>query len=100
VTISFASAASRLRGLVDGSFKGIEVLERGSSPRIVSAYVLGSEGRTLISGPELAARLSLYDTWAYFSVKDLHGLHPEPDASGPAVTPPALVSGTGGVPAA
>jgi stage II sporulation protein D len=82
VTLGFASAASRLRGLVDGSFKGIEVLKRGSSPRIVSAYVLGSRGRTLVGGPELAARLGLYDTWAYFSVRDSRGLRPEPDASG------------------
>ncbi len=82
VTLGFGSAASRLRGLVDGSFKGVEVLQRGSSPRIVSAYVLGSKGRRLVDGPELAARLGLYDTWAYFSVKDSRGLHPEPDVSG------------------
>jgi stage II sporulation protein D len=90
VTTSFAAAASRLRGLVNGTLKGIEVLKRGTSPRIVSAYVLGSKGRTLVSGPELAARLGLYDTWAYFSVKDSRGaLHPEPDASGPAGATPA-----------
>ncbi len=43
-SMSFATAAARLRGLVKGAFRGIEVLERGSSPRIVSAYVLGSRG--------------------------------------------------------
>jgi stage II sporulation protein D len=103
VTLSFASVTSRLSGLVNGSFKGIEVLERGSSPRIVSAYVLGSKGRTLVSGAELASRLGLYDTWAYFSVKDSRGLHPEPDKSGRATTTtpahtaqPAEVSGSGG----
>jgi SpoIID/LytB domain protein len=105
VTMSFSSATSRLRGLVLGSFKGIEVLKRGSSPRIVSAYVLGSKGRTLVSGPELAGRLGLYDTWAYFSVSDSHGTHKEPDVSGTATTtppplpppaPPAQVSGSGG----
>jgi stage II sporulation protein D len=68
LTMSFTMAASRLRGLVKGSFEGVEVTKRGSSPRIVSAYVLGSRGRTLVSGPELAARLGLYDTWAYFRV--------------------------------
>jgi stage II sporulation protein D len=102
VTISFSAAASKLRGLVSGSFKGIEVLRRGNSPRIVSAYVLGSKGRTLLSGPELAARLGLAGTWAYFSVKNSHGTHAEPDASGkPSTTPsppvkPAHVSGSGG----
>lgn len=83
ITMSFARAARRLRGLVQGAFKGVEVLKRGSSPRIISAYVLGSKGRTLVGGPELAARLGLYGTWAYFSVLDGAGKRAEPDASGP-----------------
>ena len=100
-TMSFASAGSRLSGLVKGAFTGIEVLKRGLSPRIVSAYVLGSKGRTLVSGPELEARLGLYSTWAYFSAKNAKGTRAEPDASGqsPAPTPtaqPANVGGTGG----
>jgi SpoIID/LytB domain protein len=106
VTMSFAAVASRLSGLVNGSFRGIEVLKRGTSPRIVSANVLGSRGPTLVSGPELAARLGLYGTWAYFSVKDSHGVHSEPDASGPSSTTPAAtaqparVTGAGGSPSA
>jgi stage II sporulation protein D len=102
VTMSFASAASRLSGLVDGSFEGIEVLQRGSSPRIVQADVLGSKGRTLVSGPELESRLGLYSSWAYFSVKSAKAVRAEPDASGPAVsapTPapaPTPVGGSGG----
>jgi stage II sporulation protein D len=91
VTVGFSSAAARLSGLVRGSFKGIEVLRRGFSPRILSAYVLGSRGRTLVSGPELASRLGLYDTWAYFSVRSGQTSTPEPDRSGrpPAASPPA-----------
>jgi SpoIID/LytB domain protein len=102
VKMSFTSATDRLSGLVRGSFRGVEVLERGSSPRIVSAYVLGSKGRTPVSGPELASRLGLYDTWAYFSVTGSHGTRKEPDVSGPSTpTPappaqPAQVSGSGG----
>ncbi len=93
VTIGFTSAAARLGGLVRGSFKGIEVLRRGFSPRILSAYVLGSRGRTLVSGPELATRLGLYDTWAYFSVRNGQTSKPEPDRSGQssATSPPATV---------
>lgn len=86
VTISFATAAARLAGLVHGSFEGIEVLRRGFSPRIVSAYVLGSGGRTSVSGEEIAWRLGLYGSWAYFSVKSGAQLTPEPDRSG--ATPP------------
>jgi stage II sporulation protein D len=81
-TISFQSAASRLGGLVRGRFEGIEVLRRGVSPRILSAYVLGSAGRALVDGGELAARLGLYDTWAYFGVSDGASVVAEPDRSG------------------
>jgi stage II sporulation protein D len=103
--LSFASVASRLRGIVKGGFTGIEVLKRGVSPRIVSAYVLGSKGRTLVSGAELEARLGLYSTWAYFSVKGPKGTRAEPDASGQSPAPeptaqPANVGGTGGSAAA
>jgi SpoIID/LytB domain protein len=80
-SMSFATAAARLRGLVKGAFRGIEVLRRGYSPRIVSAYVLGSAGHTLVSGPELEERLGLDDTWAYFSVRTAAGTVTEPDLS-------------------
>jgi stage II sporulation protein D len=88
--ISFAAATQRLSGLVDGSFRGIEVIKRGSSPRIVSAYVLGSKGRTQVSGGELAERLGLNSTWAYFSVQGAHAATPPP-------APSANEKGTGGV---
>jgi SpoIID/LytB domain protein len=96
LAVTFASAASRLRGLVRGSFRGIEVLRRGVSPRIVSALILGSRGTTPVSGPELAARFGLNSTWAYFSVRSGARVRPEPDRSGrppsstpaPAPTPP------------
>ena len=92
VSMSFAAAAARLRGLVRGSFRGIEVLRRGYSPRVVSAYVLGSAGRTPVSGPELESRLGLYDSWAYFSVRTAHGVQAEPDLSG--YTAPTPVTGS------
>jgi len=88
-SLTFASAAARLSGLIEGSFEGIEVLKRGTSPRIVSAEVLGSKGHKMVSGPELAARLGLDSTWAYFSIKDAHGVHAEPDLSGPASPAPS-----------
>jgi stage II sporulation protein D len=96
VSMSFAAAAARLGGLVKGSFRGVEVLERGVSPRIVAAEVLGSRGDSAVSGPELEARLGLESAWAYFSVKQGTSVKREPDASGqapftpaPAESPPA-----------
>lgn len=96
-SLSFAAAARDLSGLVRGGLRGVEVLRRGASPRILTANILGTKGRTPISGDELAARFGLYDTWAYFSVRDTHGTHREPDRSGarapataaPAPAPPA-----------
>jgi SpoIID/LytB domain protein len=98
LSFSYAKASARLRGLVRGSFEGIEVLGRGYSPRIVSAYVLGSRGKTLVSGAELAARLGLYATWAYFSARNGQTLSPMPDRSGeraPAPVQPAAEAPAG-----
>ena len=67
IRMSLASAGARLGGLVKGSFRGIKVVKRGQSPRVLSAYVLGTRGRTRVSGATLRSRFGLYDTWAYFS---------------------------------
>jgi stage II sporulation protein D len=90
LSMSFHAAGVRLSGLVKGTFRGIEVLTRGVSPRIISARVLGSRGTTLLSGPELAGRLGLQSTWAYFSVKSGTSVRREPDHSGrpPSAAPP------------
>jgi stage II sporulation protein D len=67
IKLTMRSAAAKLRGLVRGRFKGIEVVTRGRSPRIVAADVVGSGGRVRVSGPALRARLGLLDTWAFFT---------------------------------
>jgi SpoIID/LytB domain protein len=87
--MSFATASARLRGLVKGSLLGIEVLERGVSPRVLRAEVLGSGGDSAVSGPELEARLGLQSAWAYFSVQNGTGVTREPDLSGQAPFTPA-----------
>jgi stage II sporulation protein D len=65
-TFSQSEMEARLGDLVDGSLQAIEVTERGRSPRIVSAKVVGSGGTTEVSGPTLHARLGLRSTWAFF----------------------------------
>ncbi|MDQ3934326.1 MAG: SpoIID/LytB domain-containing protein [Actinomycetota bacterium] len=62
---------SRLSGLVKGTFRGIEVVKRGVSPRVVHADIVGSGGRTRVTGPTLRARLGIYDTW--FTMKKVTG---------------------------
>ena len=55
---------AKLGDWVRGSFVRVVVTRRGASPRIVHAVVVGTRGRTKVTGPELKARLGLPDTWA------------------------------------
>ena len=61
------SAGAKLGSLVKGSFKGIRVVKRGVSPRIMTAEVVGSRGVTPVDGATLRAKFGLFDTWAYFT---------------------------------
>jgi SpoIID/LytB domain protein len=106
--VSFPTAAKRLRGLYRGRFHGVEVLKRGSSPRILTARVLGTAAATVVSGPALAGRLGLDSTWEYLYVRSGSTLKPEPDHSGRprlfgplspgSPPPPPPPSNAGGVP--
>jgi stage II sporulation protein D len=66
VRTTLGKASKALGGLVKGKFRGIEVIRRGGSPRIVFADVVGSRGRTRVTGPTLRKELGLRDTWASF----------------------------------
>jgi stage II sporulation protein D len=58
------STATLTRALgARGTFKRLEVLQRGASPRVVRARVVGSRGSTTITGPSIRARLGLRDSW-------------------------------------
>jgi stage II sporulation protein D len=50
-----------------GAFRGIRVTQRGDSPRIDYARLIGTGGRATIRGDSLQWALGLYDRWAYFS---------------------------------
>jgi stage II sporulation protein D len=77
--LSRAQAQKKLGSLVRGTFRGITVLERGESPRIVRAEVNGSGGVTPVTGPQLRARLGLDDTWATFTFVSSNVKKPKPD---------------------
>jgi stage II sporulation protein D len=87
--MTLATAGAKLSGLYKGRFRGISVVRRGVSPRIVLADVVGTRGRTRVSGATLRSRLGLLDTWAYFTTIGVKQV--------PAPQPP---SGTGGASAA
>jgi SpoIID/LytB domain protein len=92
VDLSFSSAAHRLHGLFKGTFRGIEVLKRGVSPRILTARVLGTTGAVVVSGPELAGRLGLTSTWEHFYVRNGSAVKAEPDHSHQSTAPPPTPS--------
>jgi stage II sporulation protein D len=95
--LTLASARARLSGLVKGSFRGVRVVKRGRSPRIILADVVGTRGRTRVSGATLRARLGLFDTWAYFTTIGVRKAPPpETPVPVPPVDPQSAGDGTGG----
>jgi stage II sporulation protein D len=98
IRMTRAAAGRKLRGLVKGSFRGIAVVQRGSSGRVVRAEVVGTRGRTPVTGPQLKARFGLMDTLMYFSKPGAGGSPDQPAAPAMPATPaaPAGDGATGG----
>jgi stage II sporulation protein D len=96
IRLTLSQAQARLGGLVKGRLKGVQVLERGSSPRIVEADIVGSGGRTRVDGATLRARFGLNDTWAYFTSITTRKAPVDGDATAAAAgpRPVANVAGT------
>ncbi len=103
IRMTVGHAARELRGLVKGSFRGIKVVKRGDSPRIVYADVIGSRGRTRVTGPTLRSRFGLNDTWATFSLITAKAHRKgstapaSPPANSPSTSSPGSDPQTGGV---
>ena len=58
------SAARLDRALgAPGAFKRLKVLQRGVSPRVVRAQVVGTRGTRTVTGPAVRSALGLRDTW-------------------------------------
>jgi stage II sporulation protein D len=95
--MTLAQAGARLGGLVKGSLTQIRVLKRGVSPRVVRAQVVGTGGRTNVTGPQLRSALGLYDTWARFTVITATATRGDGNTPKPVGgAPPASDPGTGG----
>jgi stage II sporulation protein D len=61
------AAARKLGRLVPGHLRGIRVTRRGASPRIVYAQVVGTKGRTTVTGPQLQGVFGLMSTYMRFT---------------------------------
>ena len=64
--MTLTRASAMLGGLVKGRLRRIKVTQRGVSPRIVRADVIGSGGTTSVTGPQLRRAFGLRDTWIRF----------------------------------
>jgi len=67
-SIARMSSAMRALGL-KGKLRNIVVTQRGTSPRVVHANLVGTGGTTTVTGPDLQDALGLPDTWAFFKKK-------------------------------
>jgi stage II sporulation protein D len=77
-----------------GRFKQVKVMDRGVSPRVVRARVIGTSGSRELTGPQIRARLDLRDTWFTFvraSTSVNQARSARPASWGPRLVSPALV---------
>jgi stage II sporulation protein D len=65
--MSTAAAQAKLRTLVKGSLIGIQVTKTGTSPRVLTANVVGSRGVTSVTGVQLQQIFGLLTTYASFT---------------------------------
>jgi stage II sporulation protein D len=65
--MSLSAAAAKLGGLVKGRLTGITITAHGVSPRILRAAVVGTRGRTSVTGDTLQQAFSLPTTLASFT---------------------------------
>jgi stage II sporulation protein D len=81
--LSLTSAAARLARFVKGRLIGIRVVKRGVSPRILLADVIGTGGRTRVTGAQLQSALGLLTTYASFlSISTVPGAPAPPSTNG------------------
>jgi stage II sporulation protein D len=62
-TVRFSADALDRRLRAPGAFKRLKVLQRGVSPRVVRAQVVGTRGSRELTGPQVRTALGLRDTW-------------------------------------
>jgi stage II sporulation protein D len=86
----------KLHRFLQGRFKRIKVVQRGVSPRVVRAQVVGTRGVTNVTGPQLRSAFGLYDTWAFFTSVTTKASKTKKPAEKPAPSGDP----TGGLPAA
>src|ERR1700759_1474272 len=65
--LSLNQAAAKLGHLVKGQLLGIQVVKHGVSPRVRLADVVGTKGKTRVTGQQLQSAFGLQTTYAAFT---------------------------------
>ncbi len=65
--MTLAGARKKLGGLLRGRLRGIRVIKRGVSPRVVYAEVVGTRGTTTVTGAQLQSAFGLMSTYMRFT---------------------------------
>jgi stage II sporulation protein D len=83
-TLTLSAAAHDLGSLLKGALVGIEITRHGVSPRVVSAQVVGTRGRTNVTGPQLQGIFGLPSTYMAFStISSISGVAPTSGGQAP-----------------
>jgi stage II sporulation protein D len=82
--------SAQLGGYLDGRLKRVVVTQRGVSPRIIWARLVGTGGVTKIRGDQLASALGGYDRWMTF--RKVVGQGRSGAASATPMSPPSAVT--------
>jgi stage II sporulation protein D len=80
VRMTLAAAQKKLHGLIQGRLRGIRVTQRGVSPRVVSAVVVGTHGSTPVTGPQLQSLFGLMSTYMRFTTISASSIRRAPAA--------------------
>jgi stage II sporulation protein D len=96
LNFSLQTAEKRLGKLVEGSLIGIKVLQRGVSPRILKARVVGTKGSVSVTGVQLRQALATPSTWMSFTTVSSHGVQTSttPGETTTLPTTPSTTTGT------
>jgi stage II sporulation protein D len=96
-TVRFSAARLDSALGAPGAFKRLKVTERGESPRVVSATVVGTRGSRTVSGPQVRSALGLRDTWFTdyrVATSSVHPRSARPASWGPRLRAPRILAGS------
>ena len=94
MSFSLKAARAKLGSLVKGSLEGIRILQRGVSPRIVKAQVVGTGGAVTVSGAQLRKALGTPSTWIKFTTVSARGVETSTTPAGTTTLPAGTRTGT------